>query len=152
MTIRSIDELDDRVKDTVRNFTDHLDSNKIPYVILETRRTKEVQEAYYAQGRESLTRINALRSLAGLNPIGESEGKRIITWTRKSKHIDGLAVDIAPVIDRKIPWNVTDKEQAAAWLELGAIGESFGLDWGGKWPPFDKYALGRDVPHFELPV
>jgi len=93
VTIRSIDELDDRVKDTVRNFTDHLDSNKIPYVILETRRTKEVQEAYYAQGREPLSRINALRSLAGLNPIGEAEGKRIITWTRKSKHIDGLAVD-----------------------------------------------------------
>lgn len=140
------------MKGPVKNFTDALDGKKIRYVILETRRKKDVQEAYYAQGRDSRERINALRVLAGLPEIGVLEAQKIITWTKVSKHIDGLAIDIAPVVSGKIPWIVSDRDTAAKWLEIAEVGESCGLTWGGRWNPVDKYGLGRDCPHYELTV
>lgn len=69
-----------------------------------------------------------------------------VSWTKHSKHIDGLAIDICPYdswkLDgpNKLQWDATNP----AWAKLGKIGESLGLVWGGRW-------VKRDMGHFEMP-
>lgn len=58
-----------------------------------------VQIAYYAQGRETLAKVNVLRLNAGLGPISEKENKKKITNAKvgQSKHecIPSQAIDVA---------------------------------------------------------
>ena len=150
MTDCRISSLDVTIRNKVLDMIAHLEREKIKYRVLETRRSPAVQEAYYAQGRENYQRICSLRDLAGLPKIGEAEAKNIITWTKKSRHIDGMAIDIVPVRDGKIPWNVKDAETAELWFQIGKIGEKYGLEWGGRWSPIGAFGLGRDNPHYEL--
>ncbi len=68
-----------------------------------------------------------------------------VSWTTHSKHLDGLAIDIAPYETflaagaRKLLWDAHDP----IWSRIGAIGEALGLTWGGRWKQ-------RDLGHFEL--
>lgn len=68
------------------------------------------------------------------------------SWIKRSKHQDGIAIDIAPYEifslhgEDKINWNSKDP----VWLKMGEIGESLGLVWGGRWEQ-------KDMGHFELP-
>lgn len=144
-----IELLEPATREKVEKMLHFMDGEKIAYKVIETLRTPAVQKAYYAQGRESLYTTNALRKEAGLYVIDEATNKRIITWTLKSKHIDGKAIDIVPVQDGRIPWNILTKEIAALYLRIGEIGESVGLEWGGRWKPLDKFGIGKDAPHFE---
>lgn len=73
------------------------------------------------------------------------------SWTTRSKHLDGLAIDIVPYETYqlhgpdKLQWDASDP----VWLKMGLIGESLGLRWGGRW----KDAKGNPRPdsgHFEL--
>ena len=91
----------------------------IDYILTCTLRTQADQDALYAQGRTQ-------------------PGKKV-TWTRKSKHIEGKAFDIAILKDGKITWNQDD------YMKAGEIGLSIGLDWGGAW------AKSKDYPHFQIP-
>jgi peptidoglycan L-alanyl-D-glutamate endopeptidase CwlK len=129
-------------------FIGRLDKQGLRYSILETLRTKEVQEAYYAQGRRPLEEINELRKKAGLYLLGAEEGNRIVTKTMESVHLTGKAADIVPVIDGKIPWNIT-AENAELWLAFGRLGQEAGLEWGGSWAPLDRFGIGWDAPHYQ---
>lgn len=60
------------------------------------------------------------------------------TTTLQSKHLLGLAFDVD-----MYGWN-RDRVPTWVWSEIGPVGESFGLTWGGRWKSF------RDVGHFEL--
>jgi peptidoglycan L-alanyl-D-glutamate endopeptidase CwlK len=60
------------------------------------------------------------------------------TTTLRSKHVVGLAFDVD-----MYGWN-RDAVPVWVWSEIGPLGESFGLTWGGRWKSF------RDVGHFEL--
>jgi len=149
MTDSRISSLDVTIRGKVLDFIEHLEREKTRYKVLETRRSPAVQEAYFAQGREKYSRVCSLRDLAGLPKISEGEAGRIITWTKKSKHIDGLAIDIVPIIDGRIPWIVTDAETAEVWFRIGRLGEYHGLEWGGRWSPYSEFKLGRDLPHYQ---
>jgi peptidoglycan L-alanyl-D-glutamate endopeptidase CwlK len=129
-------------------FIKKLDNQGFRYSVLETLRTVEVQEAYYAQGRRPLEEINELRKKAGLYLLGEEEAKRIVTKTLESVHLTGKAADIVPVIDGKIPWNITT-ENAELWLAFGRLGQESGLEWGGSWAPLDRFGIGWDAPHYQ---
>ncbi len=67
-----------------------------------------------------------------------------VSWTTRSKHLDGDAIDICPyaVWDAhgpdKLLWDAGDP----IWQKLGAIGEALGLRWGGRWKV-------KDMGHFE---
>lgn len=67
------------------------------------------------------------------------------SWVARSLHEDGLAIDIAPYSvwqlhgEDKIQWDGADP----AWQQIGTIGESLGLRWGGRWQQ-------KDMGHFEL--
>jgi hypothetical protein len=70
--------------------------------------------------------------------------RRGVSWTNRSKHLDGLAIDIAPYDEYslagpdKLLWNANNP----VWGKLGAIGERLGLRWGGRWRQ-------KDMGHFE---
>jgi peptidoglycan L-alanyl-D-glutamate endopeptidase CwlK len=130
-------------------FLEKLELRCLEYSVVETLRTRAVQEAYYAQGRRPLAEINELRKKAGLYLLGEAEGKRIVTRTLESVHLTGRAADIVPVVDGKIPWNIT-AENAELWKTFGRLGWEAGLEWGGSWPPIDRFGIGWDAPHYQI--
>lgn len=103
------------------------------FMVAEGLRTKQRQAELYAQGR--------------------TKPGKIVTWTMKSKHIDGLAVDLAPLnASGGIDWNdlkafarVADAMKAAA-KELGVQ-----IRHGGDWDGDGIREKGEDdLPHFEL--
>lgn len=95
-------------------------------VIVQTRRTPEEHAANLASGRSRI---------------------------KHSKHLDGLAIDIAPLAiydlhgPDKIQWDASDP----AWQKLGAIGEALGLTWGGRFRD-EKGEPWFDGGHFEMPT
>jgi hypothetical protein len=149
----SVDELSGIAKTLAYEFIDRLRMKGIEYQIRETYRPQIIQDAYYAQGREPLEKVNDLRARAGLYLLGAEEGKRIITKAKTSKHTERMAIDIVPVLSTgKIPWVVKDATVAAIWLELGELGESVGFEWGGRWTPLDAWGLGWDLPHYQVKI
>ncbi len=145
-----IDLLQEDVRKNFEDFLNRLETEGFEYTVTETLRTLTVQEAYYAQGRKPLTEINELRKKAGLYLLGEAEGKRVITQTMQSVHLTGRAADIVPVVNGKIPWNIT-AETAPLWLAFGRLGQEAGLEWGGTWTPLDTFGIGWDAPHYQMP-
>ena len=146
--MNKIDLLKPEVRRYFEDFTGKLEKSGFRYSILETLRTIEVQEAYYAQGRRPLAEINELRKNAGLHLLGEEEGKKIITRTMRSVHLTGKAADIVPLVNGKIPWVITG-ENAELWLAFGKLGQEAGLEWGGSWHPLDQFGIGWDAPHYQ---
>jgi len=96
--------------------------NGIDILITQTLRTKEEQDALYAQGRTK-------------------PGKKVTNAKYpQSLHCWGIAFDFVPVIGGKAIWNRID-----LFDKVGALGKSIGLTWGG-----DFKSL-KDRPHFEAP-
>lgn len=104
-----------------------------PIMVVEGLRSKERQAELYAQGR--------------------TKPGKVVTWTMQSKHIDGRAVDLAPLIDGAIDWNdlkkfdAIAKAMATAAKELG-VSIRWGADWNQNGKPREKGET--DSPHFEL--
>ena len=69
----------------------------------------------------------------------------------RSKHQDGLAIDICPYGqylihgEAKLMWDVGDP----VWKKLGEMGEKLGMRWGGRFTPLNKDGVGWDPGHFE---
>jgi peptidoglycan L-alanyl-D-glutamate endopeptidase CwlK len=119
MASRSFDNCVQELKDKYALFREKMKEAGIDFIVTCTTRTQEEQDRLYAQGR----------TIPG----------RIVTWTRKSKHVEGKAFDIVIMRNGKPVWNAKDKD----WLRAGEIGESVGLIWGGR---FKKV----DACHFEI--
>lgn len=102
-------------------------------MVIEGVRTKARQAELYAQGR--------------------TKPGPVVTWTMQSKHIEGRAVDLAPLIDGKIDWSDAKKFDAissamfSAAKELG-IAIRWGADWDGDGRPRERGE--SDSPHFEI--
>lgn len=122
-----------------------------------TARELKDQVALYAQGRQPLAEVNELRRIAKLPAITETENKRRVTWTLRSKHIINLddadptndlskAFDIVILKNGKAVWDVkadTNGDNKADYIQLGAIGKSLGLVWGGDFssPDYVHYQI-----------
>ena len=105
-------------------------------------RTMQQQAALFAQGRESLDKVNIMRRQAGLPPTTENTK---VTHARPgtSKHnlttsllfsggstfevMNGYAVDI---VSRDHGWNPPNER---FWKDLGALAKKYGCEWGGDW-------------------
>ena len=126
MASRKISDLVPAMQEKARDFSWMMSEAGVPFIFTCTRRTKDEQAELYARGRTK-------------------PGPRV-TWTLKSKHIDGLAFDIV-ICKAGIPqWDVkadVDEDSIPDYTEAGQIGESLGLIWGGRWKK-------PDFPHFEL--
>ena len=109
-------------------------------IVVEGLRTLATQIAYYCRGRmKNPADVKAIFNAAGLWALTDKEAVTPSTWTLKSRHLEGKAVDLAPSKDGKtIWWDAPD----TVWQRMGEIGKQFGLAWGGDWPQ-------KDRPHFE---
>ena len=144
MPSRKITDLVPAMQEKYHLFEDAMAANNMPFraekgigfFVTQTLRTVQEQEAYYAQGRRVLEIVNNLRDKAGLAPIIEN-GNKIVTHTIHSKHLEGKAFDIAMLLHGKVAWSNYLFDKA------GPVGESGGLEWGGRW-------ARKDRPHFQL--
>lgn len=136
--IRDINSLNPEMKKRVDIFLQKLKEKNIQYFINETLRTLDVQKAYFAQGREPLLIVNKLRENADLWKIKENENK-IVTWTLKSKHLEGRAIDIVPIKEGKLWWNAPEE----VWKSIAECAKEADLSSGYYW----KH---RDCPHHEI--
>ena len=92
---------------------------------------------------------NTLRSLdeqQALYDQGRSKPGKIVTWAKpgSSAHNYGLAFDIVPLRLGKPVWG-TKGADLALWQRCGQLGETLGLEWGGRW------LKKPDMPHFQIP-
>lgn len=119
--MRDIELLHPDLKAIALKFIEIAKGKGINVIISQTWRTKAEQDALYAQGRTT--------------------PGSIVTNAKypHSLHCWGVAFDVAVIIDGKASWI------AAHFDVLGPIGESLGLEWGGRWQNFP------DKPHFQLP-
>jgi len=131
----ALQSLDPRAASAFSRAILEMESEGIPYFISEARRSLLTQCLYALQGRLDEIPYSDLEwacKTAGIR----SPGNLRITWTLKSRHIDGLAVDIVPLKDGKPDWTNQDMRIVEAMKRAGFI-------WGGDWKTPDK-------PHFEL--
>jgi len=134
----ALQSLDQRAASKLSLALIDMENQKIPYFISEARRTLLTQCLYALQGRLggdiSQAELEWACKEAGIRPPGAQR----ITWTLKSNHLSGLAVDIVPLIDGKPDWGNQD-------MRIVEIMKKYGFTWGGDWEKPDK-------PHFELRV
>ena len=111
-------------------------------LIMETRRDLITQIAYYCRGSGmSPEKVRAVWQAAGLWKLTDKETQTPTTWTLKSKHLEGKAIDICPSRDGKAAWwDAPD----AVWKRMSIIGQSYGMESGYTWAP-----PKQDRPHFE---
>jgi hypothetical protein len=114
---RRLDDLSPRFRPLAIELLARLVEHGIHVMIVDTLRTPEEQAANIARG---------------------------VSWTARSKHLTGDAIDVCPFSvwqlhgPDKLQWDAEDP----VWLEVGPMGESLGLRWGGRWHQ-------RDMGHFE---
>lgn len=126
MASRKIADCIDELQDKFAAFAVKMAETGIPFMLTCTRRTQEEQDTLYAQGRTA--------------------PGNIVTWTKKSKHIEGRAFDIAILRDGKPVWDIKADVNGDAipdYDQAGEIGEAVGLRWGGRFKSPDR-------PHYEV--
>ncbi len=120
---------------------------KIPFVITSTMRTDAEQIALFAQGRQSLDAVNALRLKAVMPLLPANENTYTVTKcdgiNNKSRHQSGRAIDIVPADSRGSPYWPDNGDKA--WQPIIETMEKYGFESGSKWKDFP------DFPHFEWP-
>jgi peptidoglycan L-alanyl-D-glutamate endopeptidase CwlK len=67
------------------------------------------------------------------------------TKTMKSRHLNGHAVDLAPLIAGEVRWDWPLYYQLAEIVKAAAAAEGVPIEWGGDWRTF------KDGPHWQLP-
>lgn len=114
---RKLDDLSPRFKPLAIELVARCVEAGIPILIVDTLRTPAEHAANLASG---------------------------VSWTTRSKHLVGDAIDV-------VPWSVWDVDGPdkllwdsghPIWQKVGKIGESLGLQWGGRWKQ-------KDMGHFE---
>lgn len=100
----------------------------VDFGITQGVRTKEEQEALYAQGR--------------------TKPGKIVTWTMNSKHLKqpdgyGHAFDVGAFLNGKLTWEEKYYDDIADVILKAAKDVGVNIKWGGTWKTPDR-------PHFEL--
>lgn len=140
MASRSLNDLFPVVRDKAHLFTSECEKQGIIVLVTCTYRSHEEQTAIFAQGREQLQVVNTLREYAGLTGITENANK-IITRAKAglSYHEYRCAFDVVPMEAGKPIWD----DKHPAWIKIGTIGKSCGLEWAGDWKTM------KEFPHFQ---
>lgn len=126
MASRKIEELLPEIQEKFKNFAVKMAETGIPFMVTCTYRSQAEQNELWARGRTK-------------------PGPKV-TWTRKSRHSEHRAFDIAILKDGRPVWDLkvdVNDDHLPDYLEAGEIGESVGLKWGGRFP-------SPDCPHFEI--
>ncbi|MCL6578006.1 MAG: M15 family metallopeptidase [Candidatus Bathyarchaeota archaeon] len=144
------------LRDKYLAFDQKMNEAKIPYAITCVARTLVVQMTLFIQGRLGLEHVNKFRKAAELPPIEEKKNV-VVTWTLESKHVVNpldtnpekrvsKAFDIVILKGKEPTWDLkvnVNENEVPDYIEAGQIGETVGLEWGGRWE-------NPDYPHFQL--
>lgn len=118
--------------------------SEVDFAVVQGNRTLDMQKRLYGQGRTPKQ-----CTAAGVPTEYSDLSLPIVTWTLKSDHIGGKAIDVCPYVNGKYDWDNEGKRGhwpkvhaafKAAAAELGLF-----VDWGGNWSGTKK-----DRPHFAL--
>lgn len=142
MGSRRIDDLHPSVQKKAVFMLGRCAEQGIQVIITCTLRSMKEQAALYAQGREEISKVNALRAVAGMAPIKSIAENRIVTKAKpgESLHNYGLAFDVVPLEAGKPIWDPGH----SVWQSIGKIGKECGLEWAGDWKGTIK-----EFPHFQ---
>ena len=127
------------------------DLGVVSFLIVETLRDIDVQLAYdsrlmakYAATEHRIMAVDFVKAMyrrAGLYATGEKEALIPNTWTLKSKHLEGYALNLAPSLDGKNYWWAPPSWPG--WEIMAEIAVKRSIEPGSRWK-------GRkDCPHFE---
>jgi peptidoglycan L-alanyl-D-glutamate endopeptidase CwlK len=122
---RKIDDLHPKVAIMCKKFIAECDKQDIDILITSTYRDGESQTALYAQGRTKPGNI----------VTNAKAGQSFHNWK--------CAFDVVPLRNGKPVWGTNGKD-VELWNKVGAIGESVGLEWAGRWKRF------KEFPHFQF--
>jgi peptidoglycan L-alanyl-D-glutamate endopeptidase CwlK len=114
---RKISDLNVKVQLMCNEFIAKCNAAGIDILITSTYRDAESQNALYAQGRTK----------PGRKVTNAQAGKSWHNWK--------VAFDFVPIVHGKAQWNDT-----ATFNKCGAIAESCGLEWAGRWTRFKELA------------
>ena len=117
---KNLATVEPRLQKIGRELLRRLASEGLTFKVIQGRRTPAEQAALYAKGRTA-------------------PGPKV-TWTLKSRHLTGHAIDLALFQGKNVVW------ESKHYTRAGQIGEELGLVWGGRWK-----GGKTDKPHFELP-
>ncbi|RJP59027.1 MAG: M15 family peptidase [Deltaproteobacteria bacterium] len=145
MPSRKIEDCVPELQEKYWLFKEKMAEAGVPFMLTCTYRSQEEQNNLYAQGR--------------------TKPGQVVTWTKRSRHIDRKAFDIAiltplsppldkggkegglsPTWDVKVNVNANDIPD---YIEAGQIGERVGLTWGGRFRN-SKGQPRPDYPHFKV--
>lgn len=101
----------------VRLFTEVARTSPIPFMILEGRRSLEQQKKNIENG---------------------------VSWTLKSKHLTGHALDVIPLVEGKPTWSWPVYHKFAPIVKAVAKKLKIEVTWGGDWKKT------KDGPHWEI--
>jgi len=117
--------------------------SKVDFVVTQGNRTRDEQMRLYGKGRTA-----AQCRAKGIPASYAQPGERKVTWTLKSNHIGGRAIDVAPYVKGGINWDEDGKlglwPKIAAAFKQAAKELNVPIEWGGDWTDT------VDRPHFEL--
>lgn len=68
-----------------------------------------------------------------------------VSWTLKSRHLSGHAVDLVPLVGGKITWAWPVYYKLAPIIKAAAASVGVPVEWGGDW------SRNKDGPHWQLP-
>ena len=144
---RSLSKLEGVNDDMVRVVSRAIELTEVDFGVIQGLRTLEEQEALVAKGASQ---------------------------TMKSKHLDGLAVDLMAYVGGRGVWELNVYDEVADAMKAAAIEEGVAVRWGAAWHINDirewdgsmedamnayvdlRRSQGRrpftDAPHFELMV
>lgn len=127
-------------------------------VLVETFRTAAVQEAYFAQGRQTLAVVNDLRRKAGLYLLMKEENNRRVTQRRAGSSLHermddqgrpfSHAFDIGFVAGGKMDYSPLNYQRAARILREVFHEVIWGADWDNDGRSDDEKFI--DQPHFQV--
>lgn len=152
-----IEDMTDDLRARYELFAMRMINMNIKFRVCCVIRTQAEQDAFYAQGREGLSDVNARRMTAGMRPITEKQNV-IVTHTKNSLHFPdkngkARAFDIEIVkgddIDAEPTWDLKYDGQGDGlpdYLQAAGIGRSCGLECGAFWEKF------HDYPHYQSPI
>jgi peptidoglycan L-alanyl-D-glutamate endopeptidase CwlK len=128
---RKLEDLTPEARKRCEAFISACRAQGIDVLITSTYRDSESQNALYAQGRTT----------PGNKVTNAKAGQ--------SFHNYRVAFDFVPLLNGKAQWNST-----AAFEKCGAIAESCGLEWAGRWKSFNElahcqYTAGKSLAQFQ---
>jgi len=140
---KDITKLDKRMIPRIEKYLSIMEDDGFPVFVTEGRRTKLRQMYNYSMGRYISRELEMKYLGYDSKDIYSRPKKRQVTWTLNSKHIQGLAVDIAFKTGKLYP-DITTKEGNFLWTKAFNNAEKCGLK-----SLYRETGL-MDLPHLEF--